>query len=314
MFPLDAGTQVRVRLVVYATSGRVADLTSARALLGPGSNDLDTRLMHHPFFMQAVEGGTPLGDDGTTLVHGLPAAVSVRVTMVHPGTLIQQQVLRWRRRATDPESWTPGAGVAADAAPIWQGRAVNAAGKPLANVWVVSRGPGDWEPYSLRNAPALLPALLYISAPAPFGVAVSSRHGHFRLPLAGKDQTRVRLHAAGRHVVELEMNPGQPTPRRDILLPAAPGTDQPQGEDAQPRVGIVFTRPRGRSYRLVVLVSGKPVQAPVTIREDELYAVVLSRTMLADVVVEATKPGAEPRRWLFEGRGVQGLLELALDY
>ncbi|MHC4897786.1 MAG: peptidase associated/transthyretin-like domain-containing protein, partial [Planctomycetota bacterium] len=313
VFPLDAGTQVRVRLVVYATSGRVADLTKARAMLGPAGNDLDTRLLHHPFFMQAVEGGTPLGEDGTTVVHGLPAGVNVRVTMVHPGTLIQQRVLRWRRRSTDPESWTPGAGVAADAAPIWQGRALDEAGKPLGDVWAVSRGLGDWEPYSLRNAPALLPALFYLSATLsatePFGVAVSSRNGHFRLPLAGKDRTRVRLHAAGCHVVELELDPGQPAFRRDIALPlpAAAGTDRA-------RVGIVFLRPRGRSYRLRVLVGDKPVQAPVTIREDEHYAVALPRMMLADVVVEATKPGAEPRRWSFEGRAVQGLLELMLDY
>jgi hypothetical protein len=56
------------------------------------------------------------------------------------------------------------------------------------------------------------------------------------------------------------------------------------------------------------------VQVPVTIREDEHYAVALPRMMLADVVVEATKPGAEPRRWSFEGLAVQGLLELRLDY
>ncbi len=300
VFALAKGVSLKVRF-----QAPVQDVTQGAVFVQPASSDQDTRLLHYPFFLQAIEGGVPLKPDGMATLEGLPADVRVRVSVRHPDTLVQQQpVVHLRQTKLGWDQAT----VAADKARCLAGKVHTMSNAPVAGAWLVSRAAGATGP-SRHNATGLLPPGCYLAAgDDPVGHVVTAVDGSYRLPLA-VSETQVRVSATGRQGLALHVRgrAQRAVLRRDLVLPEAAGDDQP-------RLKLRFANPSGRVFLLRVMEGRRLVQEPFTLTDADDYAQPLGAMVLADIHVEVRAADGTTRSWAFPNRVIRGLSELALDY
>jgi len=302
-FGLTRGVDLKVRFVAP-----VDDFTKGAVFVQPVSKHKDTRVLHHPFLMQAVEGGVPLESDGIATVRGLPVDTKVRVFVWHPDTGIRHQpvVHLFQRKGKQPQ-----ASIRASKAEFLVGK-VRTDNQGVPGAWLVSRGSSIGLPsvYAID----LLPPFLYLGTGGRIGYAITAADGSYRLPLRSLDYVRVT--APGRHGLALQIRVPKVC---NLILP------RPVAKD-EPRIRVRFANARGRTFRLrvlsgpkpmqqpIVLSGPKPVQQPFLLKDTDDYAQPLGNMVLADIHVAVRERDGNIRRWDFPNRVVQGLLELPLDY
>lgn len=292
-FGLATGLDLKVRFVAP-----VEDLTRGAvfvraASVAAGVGERDTRLLHHPFLMQAVEGGVPLGSDGIATIRGLPKDVTVQVSVWHPDTVICQRLvnLRQRKQAT----------IHGQKAPLLLGEVRGTDNEPVVGAWLVSRGTSTSPSLTVGE---LLPPLLYLSSNALCGYAITEEDGSYRLPLPPALPARVRVAAPKRLGLALTVRASE---ERGLVLPRPAPNDEP-------RLRLRFANASGRTFRLQVRSGDRRVQQPFLLRDNDDYAQPLPTAELADIHVEIRDQAGKVRRWAFPNRVVRGLVELPLDY
>lgn len=145
---LRPGASLDVQLAAAAD-----DIAAARVFVVP-TGVVSTALAQHPFFLQALTDGHPVGANGRATVPDLPVDGTLAVLVRHPrlpGIAPVTVTLRDApQRVVVPLPF---------AAAAWTGRVVDAAGAPLASVSVWSRQPGQpiGTPGSARLLPPQLP-------------------------------------------------------------------------------------------------------------------------------------------------------------
>ncbi len=292
-FALAPGVDLQVRFMAP-----VEDLAKGAVFVQPeaGQGDEDTRLLHQPFFMQAIEGGVPLDKDGLATVKGLPEDCRVQISVWHPDTLVRQKpVVQLRHHEQGPAR----ASIHGDKAALLVGK-VRSGSQPVSGAWLVSHGAGEAAPW--WPGVHLLPPFLYFGGTVPMGHAITAADGSYRLPLP--IPARIRVTAPEHLGLALEVRaPGE----RHLVLP------RPAAKD-DPRLRLRFARPGGRTFRLHVKNGTGREQESLLLKDTDDYAQPLAARVLADIHVEVRERDGKVLHWDFPNLVVQGLVELPMDY
>ncbi|MCC6671946.1 MAG: carboxypeptidase regulatory-like domain-containing protein [Planctomycetes bacterium] len=258
-FVLERGGRARVRFLAPRVAGAVA-----RLYLLPGRGENSSALLHHPFHLQALRGGWPLGEGDEVVVDGLPIDADLEAWIVDP-----------LRPAPAPVAFRVRAGRSAEVAVRGHASAVlhgvirSADGAPLRDALVVAAGEG--EAVVSGRAGWLLPPEAYLRAGA---FARSDAEGRYRIALPGRRQSGVRVLAAGLGVQEVTVAASAGEVAREFVLhPAAAVAGEPGLRLALPggRRWLVRVVDRGRTLRPWFAWSGGdpltlPLREPCVVR------------------------------------------------